>query len=77
MLDKLSVDKNGGFPDHLHRNFETATYMLESQKQHRDFTESDLGLETEVNALHNLLLPQDGANTVRIQKRMKKRILWC
>ncbi|KAF9098402.1 hypothetical protein BGX29_007621 [Mortierella sp. GBA35] len=33
MLD----DKNGGFPDHPHRGFETVTYMLEGQFRHEDF----------------------------------------
>ncbi|KAF9125078.1 hypothetical protein BGX30_000624, partial [Mortierella sp. GBA39] len=37
MLDEFSVDKNGGFPDHPHRGFETVTYMLEGQFQHEDF----------------------------------------
>ncbi|KAG0027853.1 hypothetical protein BGZ82_008733 [Podila clonocystis] len=37
MLDKFNVDKNGGFPDHPHRGFETVTYMLEGQFQHEDF----------------------------------------
>ncbi|KAK3814114.1 MAG: RmlC-like cupin domain-containing protein [Benniella sp.] len=37
MLDEFNVDKNGGFPDHPHRGFETVTYMLEGQFQHEDF----------------------------------------
>ncbi|ORZ06288.1 RmlC-like cupin domain-containing protein [Lobosporangium transversale] len=37
MLDEFLVDKNGGFPDHPHRGFETVTYMLEGQFQHEDF----------------------------------------
>ncbi|KAF9926079.1 hypothetical protein BGZ65_007440 [Modicella reniformis] len=37
MLDEFDVDKNGGFPDHPHRGFETVTYMLEGQFQHEDF----------------------------------------
>ncbi|KAG0024922.1 hypothetical protein BGZ82_010311 [Podila clonocystis] len=37
MLDEFIVDKNGGFPDHPHRGFETVTYMLEGQFQHEDF----------------------------------------
>ncbi|KAI8362454.1 RmlC-like cupin domain-containing protein [Mortierella sp. GBAus27b] len=37
MLDEFNVDKNGGFPDHPHRGFETATYMPEGQFQHEDF----------------------------------------
>ncbi|KAF9975391.1 hypothetical protein BGZ73_000955 [Actinomortierella ambigua] len=38
MLDEFKVDKNGGFPDHPHRGFETVTYMLEGEMQHEDFT---------------------------------------
>ncbi|KAF9930663.1 hypothetical protein FBU30_000203 [Linnemannia zychae] len=37
MLDEFLVDKNGGFPDHPHRGFETVTYMLEGQFRHEDF----------------------------------------
>ncbi|KAK3818115.1 MAG: RmlC-like cupin domain-containing protein [Linnemannia gamsii] len=37
MLDEFLVDKNGGFPDHPHRGFETVTYMLEGHFQHEDF----------------------------------------
>ncbi|KAG0054624.1 hypothetical protein BGZ83_010752 [Gryganskiella cystojenkinii] len=37
MLDEFNVDKDGGFPDHPHRGFETVTYMLEGQFQHEDF----------------------------------------
>ncbi|KAF9128036.1 hypothetical protein BGW39_005377 [Mortierella sp. 14UC] len=37
MLDEFLVDKNGGFPDHPHRGFETVTYMLEGRFQHEDF----------------------------------------
>ena len=37
MLDEFNVDKNGSFPDHPHRGFETVTYMLEGQFQHEDF----------------------------------------
>ncbi|KAG9064401.1 hypothetical protein KI688_003589 [Linnemannia hyalina] len=33
----LSVPKNGGFPDHPHRDFETVTYMLDGQTHHKDF----------------------------------------
>ncbi len=28
--------QNTGFPDHPHRGFETVTYLLEGQMQHRD-----------------------------------------
>ncbi|KAF9164087.1 hypothetical protein DFQ26_001828 [Actinomortierella ambigua] len=38
MLDEFKVDKNGGFPDHPHRGFETVTYMLEGSSKHEDFT---------------------------------------
>ncbi|KAG0237419.1 hypothetical protein BGW42_000995 [Actinomortierella wolfii] len=37
MLDEFNVDKNGGFPDHPHRGFETVTYMLKGSFQHEDF----------------------------------------
>ncbi|KAF9363802.1 hypothetical protein BGX34_003264 [Mortierella sp. NVP85] len=37
MFDEFSVDKNGGFPDHPHRGFESVTYMIEGQLQHEDF----------------------------------------
>ncbi|KAF9136910.1 hypothetical protein BG015_002951 [Linnemannia schmuckeri] len=37
MLDEFLVGKNGGFPDHPHRGFETVTYMLEGQFRHEDF----------------------------------------
>ncbi|KAG9064398.1 hypothetical protein KI688_003586 [Linnemannia hyalina] len=33
MLDEFTVDKNGGFPDHHYREFETVTYMLEVKSQ--------------------------------------------
>ncbi|OAQ30232.1 RmlC-like cupin [Linnemannia elongata AG-77] len=38
MFDEFNVDKNGDFPDHLHRGFETVTYMLEGQRQYEDST---------------------------------------
>ena len=38
MLDEFSVKKGAGFPDHPHRGFETATYMLEGSFKHEDFT---------------------------------------
>ncbi|OAQ24235.1 RmlC-like cupin [Linnemannia elongata AG-77] len=34
MLDELLVDKNGGFPDHPHLGFETASCMVKGQLQH-------------------------------------------
>ncbi|KAG9073030.1 hypothetical protein KI688_000811 [Linnemannia hyalina] len=37
MLDEFLVDKNGGFPDHPHRGFETVTCMLQGQFRHEDF----------------------------------------
>lgn len=40
MLDEFGSDKAsdyiGGFPPHPHRGFETVTYMLEGQMEHRD-----------------------------------------
>ncbi|OAQ24629.1 hypothetical protein K457DRAFT_902256, partial [Linnemannia elongata AG-77] len=41
MLDKLSVDKNGGFPDHPHRNLEpwpTCSRPNAAQGSHRDIS---------------------------------------
>jgi len=40
MLDEFNVNKQGGFPDHPHRGFETVTYMFpdsEGSFQHEDF----------------------------------------
>ena len=40
MLDEFGSDQAadyiGGFPSHPHRGFETVTYMLEGQMEHRD-----------------------------------------
>ncbi|KAJ3167237.1 hypothetical protein HK101_011804 [Irineochytrium annulatum] len=38
MLDEFAVTAPAGFPDHPHRGFETATYMLSGTFQHEDFT---------------------------------------
>ncbi|CAH1267727.1 Hypp3782 [Branchiostoma lanceolatum] len=37
LLDEFKVRKPAGFPDHPHRGFETATYMLRGQTRHEDF----------------------------------------
>jgi hypothetical protein len=37
MLDEFMVEPPAGFPDHPHRGFETATYMLEGVFRHEDF----------------------------------------
>ncbi|XP_078683790.1 pirin-like isoform X2 [Branchiostoma floridae x Branchiostoma belcheri] len=37
MLDEFKVSKPAGFPDHPHRGFETATYMLSGTTRHEDF----------------------------------------
>ncbi|OAQ27424.1 RmlC-like cupin [Linnemannia elongata AG-77] len=37
ILDELPIDMCGGFPEHPHRGFETATYMLGGQFQQEDF----------------------------------------
>lgn len=33
---ELKAGQGGGFPDHPHRGFETVTYLLEGQMEHRD-----------------------------------------
>lgn len=37
LLDEFKVKKPAGFPDHPHRGFETATYMLSGSFRHEDF----------------------------------------
>ncbi|KAE8675236.1 Pirin-like protein [Hibiscus syriacus] len=37
VLDEFSVIAPSGFPDHLHRGFETVTYMLQGSVTHEDF----------------------------------------
>ncbi|KAL4172593.1 hypothetical protein KRP22_007757 [Phytophthora ramorum] len=43
LLDEFNVGLPGGFPDHLHRGFETVTYVLPTSKggmRHEDFMEN-------------------------------------
>ena len=37
MVDYFSVALPAGFPDHPHRGFETATYLLSGEMRHEDF----------------------------------------
>ncbi len=37
MFDYFNVKLPGGFPDHPHRGFDTATYLLKGKMFHEDF----------------------------------------